>query len=267
MKRFGFTLSELLISIAIIGVIAAFVAPAVSDLMPDKNKSKVLKYNAVINNFLIDTFNDPSQYNPNNGEGIVTVANFEAKLRTALEIDASTNKSPDGSLWTITQDVTTGTYSLVVDVEPNNSTSVQYSANDKDPKDIDTFVLNIDKFGNVDAGDPLTQAYLRNSKKMNDKKNDFVSAEKILIAQTTKTEGSVGSSGSGEGNSNSGESSEGTDGNDDTGEGSEGADGNDGNDDTGEGSDGSDDSDSKPDLIVNPDGLVPVLREDLTPVE
>ena len=264
MKRFGFTLSELLISIAIIGVIAAFVAPAVSDLMPDKNKSKVLKYNAVINNFLIDTFNDPSQYNPNTGEGIETVADFATKLRTALEIDASTNKSPDGSLWTITQDATTGTYSLVVDVEPNNSTSVQYSANDKDPKDIDTFVLNIDKFGNVDAGDPLTQAYLRNSKKMNDKKNDFVLAEKILIAQTTKTEGSVGSSGSGEGNSNSGENSEGTDGT----AGSEGADGNDGNGDTGEGSEGSDDSDSKPDLIVNPDWLVPVLpRVDLTPVE
>ena len=47
MKK-GFTLAELLITMGIIGVIAAILAPAIGNLMPDSNKGKVLKvYNAL----------------------------------------------------------------------------------------------------------------------------------------------------------------------------------------------------------------------------
>ena len=49
MKKLGFTLSELLITLGIIGVAAALVAPAVTNLMPDKNKMMFIKnYNELV---------------------------------------------------------------------------------------------------------------------------------------------------------------------------------------------------------------------------
>ena len=52
MKKFGFTLAELLITLTIVGISVALVAPAVSNIMPDANKAKVLKYNVQLNNAL-----------------------------------------------------------------------------------------------------------------------------------------------------------------------------------------------------------------------
>lgn len=43
MKKLGFTLSELLITLGIVGVTAALVAPAVTNMMPDKNKMMFIK--------------------------------------------------------------------------------------------------------------------------------------------------------------------------------------------------------------------------------
>ena len=43
MKKFGFTLSELLITVGIVGVVAALTAPAVSNIMPDRNKMMFMK--------------------------------------------------------------------------------------------------------------------------------------------------------------------------------------------------------------------------------
>ena len=49
MKKTGFTLTELLITIAIIGVVAALSAPVVTNLTPDKNKMMFMKnYNEVV---------------------------------------------------------------------------------------------------------------------------------------------------------------------------------------------------------------------------
>ena len=44
MNKKGFTLAEVLIALAIIGVTAAITAPMLSSLMPDKHKAMVLKY-------------------------------------------------------------------------------------------------------------------------------------------------------------------------------------------------------------------------------
>ena len=44
--------------------------------------------------------------------------------------------------------------------------------------DVD-FIFKIDVYGNVKAGDALTEAYLKNPKKMNDKKADFAKAKSL----------------------------------------------------------------------------------------
>ena len=43
MKKTGFTLAELLITLGIIGVIVAILVPAVNNAMPDENKTMYLK--------------------------------------------------------------------------------------------------------------------------------------------------------------------------------------------------------------------------------
>lgn len=48
MKKLGFTLSELLVAIGVVAVGAALVAPTVSNIVPDKNKIKVINcYNKI----------------------------------------------------------------------------------------------------------------------------------------------------------------------------------------------------------------------------
>ena len=49
MKKNGFTLAELLIAIGIIGIVAAVTAPQLNKLLPDENKSKVLKAYKALN--------------------------------------------------------------------------------------------------------------------------------------------------------------------------------------------------------------------------
>ena len=43
MKKFGFTLMEIIVTIGIIGVVAAITAPTINNIMPDKNKIKVMQ--------------------------------------------------------------------------------------------------------------------------------------------------------------------------------------------------------------------------------
>ena len=62
MKKYGFTLSELLVAMAIIGIAAAIAAPAITKMMPDRNKSKVLKYYTTINNITTDLLSNENIY-------------------------------------------------------------------------------------------------------------------------------------------------------------------------------------------------------------
>ena len=62
MKKFGFTLAEVLLTMGIVGIVAAVSIPFLNQAMPDRNKAKVLKtYNTItkINQKLL---NDPRLY-------------------------------------------------------------------------------------------------------------------------------------------------------------------------------------------------------------
>ncbi len=73
MKKYGFTLSEILITLTILGIMAAIAAPSFTKAMPDKYKTRVLKnYNAIsdLNTELLSNSNiyyrkDPSTASEN----------------------------------------------------------------------------------------------------------------------------------------------------------------------------------------------------------
>ncbi len=62
MKKFGFTLSEIIITLGIIGIVAAITAPMIDGIMPDKNKAMVLKYYKIINDITTELLNNPAIY-------------------------------------------------------------------------------------------------------------------------------------------------------------------------------------------------------------
>ena len=62
MKKFGFTLSELLITVGIVGVVAALTAPAVSNIMPDRNKMMFMKNYKELTTITEKLLNDPTLY-------------------------------------------------------------------------------------------------------------------------------------------------------------------------------------------------------------
>lgn len=62
MIKKGFTLSELLITLGIIGVIAALTVPAVLGTLPDKNKTMYMKVYNTIANLTNDIMDNPALY-------------------------------------------------------------------------------------------------------------------------------------------------------------------------------------------------------------
>lgn len=188
MKRRAFTLSELLITMTVVAIISVLVAPAITNLMPDKNKARLLKYNVMLNNTINEILNDESLYHPHigtsgaetvfmNDSGQVCVGlscvegDFANLVKTKL-ID----KLGDGSRWTVI-DNEDGTYTFSIDMDENKK-SKEYSSSDT--KNINTFKLDVDPYGTVLPGDPLTDAFLKNPLKLNDRKKDIKKAKTFL---------------------------------------------------------------------------------------
>lgn len=212
MKKYGFTLSELLIAMSIIAVASALMAPAISNIMPDKNKARVLKYyNAVqettsnlldsetlyyaipgfdsdgmptltCNNQLIEYVNltctskpIESSYNSTDYEGINKYPNL---LRDKLLGNKTTTTTPDGAVWTISPvnnaDVAQG-YTISIDMEPNNSVNHAYDSTHKKP---DTYIFKVAADGKVTPGDALTEVYTKNPTRTS-KKEDLDEAATV----------------------------------------------------------------------------------------
>lgn len=196
MKKFGFTLAELVVTLSIIGIVSALVAPTISDLMPDKNKAKVLKYHALVNNAVSEILAD-ERYQPYTkingtdtelactGFECVTLAGDDIAEVIKAKLGISDDGILNGSRWEIL-DPNNLLDDLVekrirIDLNLNNDSSTDYNVaiNGVDIKKIDTIVFWLTKEDSIQAGDPLTDAYLQNPYKMNDRKKDFAKAKEL----------------------------------------------------------------------------------------
>ena len=192
MKKSGFTLSELIVALGVIAVISAFVIPAIMNVMPDKNKIRVLNYHtsiATTTEALLANkglYAPKMTYKPETGRyeqdciglactqaGVDVVVGYSGDskygnlLFKALDFDGSTH--PDGSVWTVTK---SGENHLIsINVDSKNSKNCYYKKNSCESPNIFRFKVN--PLGKVEANDALTYAYLLNPENMNNRKEDL----------------------------------------------------------------------------------------------
>lgn len=62
MKKLGFTLSELIVTLSVVGIVSAITVPMVSGLLPDKDKVNVLKVYKLVNDLNREMLNTPGLY-------------------------------------------------------------------------------------------------------------------------------------------------------------------------------------------------------------
>ncbi len=189
MKRLGFTLSEVIIALGIVGVIAAITAPLISGIIPDKSKVAVLKAYKMLNDVNEDLLSDMSlyitdgnckgfnctqrplnpAYNDAKYEGANKYRNLLADKFNVSTISGNKITTKDGTVWTVNS-----TSSVDIDINPNGKNCTYNKTSCKNP---DQFKFSIDSTtGKVSGNDALTKAYLANPYKLNDRKKDLKSA-------------------------------------------------------------------------------------------
>lgn len=220
MKKNGFTLSELIISLTIIGIASAIMMPSITKLMPDKHKVKVANVHAKIVNATAAILDDDSIYwcrddqeneglscdgqafGPFRNDARYTGNNkYENLMIYKLGLERANNAaggynwtSSDGVAWRFergwtrndgsftmanTNVTNTLSYRITVDVDGLNRGPNRMfgQANETKP---DRFRFRIDNYGGVTPEDAMTAAYMRNSFKSADKRNDRQTAQNLL---------------------------------------------------------------------------------------
>lgn len=188
MKKFGFTLAELVITLSIIGIVSALMAPAIKDLMPDKNKVQVTQFHTLLTNTIDEMFADESlvtQYTTYDETTLEpkVVGNDIHELFSQPDTELCTrlNKKMDENNKNLTYEMKQqGSSGYRIYLKVNNESVKRAYLLGCDHRKINTFIFDIDKYGTVSAGDALTDAYLRNPLNMNNKKEDLATAKKLV---------------------------------------------------------------------------------------
>ena len=86
MKKSGFTLAELMITLGIIAVAAVIAAPAISNVMPQKDKMKVIKYAVMIDDANNELLANKEFYHSTKYTGIISY-NYSNQLSSNFDRD------------------------------------------------------------------------------------------------------------------------------------------------------------------------------------
>lgn len=186
MKKRGFTLAELLVTLGVIGVVAAITAPSLNNLMPKKNKVQALKVYKIINDTTIDLLNDSGFYwtadcsdgldctaqplkEPNNGiskaqatggakYGMLLCSTlYTSGCTSATNVTFTTN---DGMTWEVTP-----ARKITVDINGSESPNCIYPSCNKP----DRFSFSVDKNGVVTGADAKTKEFIADPYKLSGK--------------------------------------------------------------------------------------------------
>ena len=197
MKKQGFSLSEVIVALGIVGVVAAISMPLVSGIIPDKNKIAVLKYYRMISGINEQLLNTPAYYWKPSGKNCVGFGctqkvlipelgdakdgnKYPRLLAYNLDTDGAISsggfKTTDGVNWTFTGGFgeSSGYVVITIDINDNGTSTLATAANRN--KKIDTFKFKVDVNGRVTGEDALTKQYLANPHKLSDRKNDYKKA-------------------------------------------------------------------------------------------
>ena len=211
MKKQGFTLAEMVISITIVGAIAAVSIPLISNIIPDRKKIQVLKVHKLLTTINQDILSDPSLYlQTENCTGLGCMAGpievnwtTNVNLRGLAENDSKylailadrlkvtdyniTKDKPQGSF--TTQDGIVWSFDkpednieLTIDIDAAGGEDCTHSATCTNPDQFE-FVISSNT-GRVFGRDALTMTYLANPHNLSDRSNDF--SNSIKYAQELK---------------------------------------------------------------------------------
>lgn len=192
MKKFGFTLMEVIVALGIIGVVAAITAPVLENLVPDKDKIAVLKAYKIITDINSEIMEDPSVWQTTSQEGnfgyIVSRNNQYVKysdiIKPYLNIEPGSAiensrgcefNTTDGNNWSIVE-LDQHKAAIYIDFNDEKKGRCMYNRNNCEKPGIFSFLVYAEPSLKAMPGDPLTAAYLANSNKLNDKKADYKTA-------------------------------------------------------------------------------------------
>lgn len=211
MRKNGFTLAEVLITLGIIGVASALLTPIVSNAIPDKNKTKVINLyqiiasntDAFLNNNsiyykkgiddscrglgcqyvpLLSPYDD-SKYSGKVKYGCLLASVLNINSKISAEGDTVSFQTNDGVAWTI-QSNDSGESIITLDLNGSKGKNCSYDKSLCTKPD--QFEFFVSQYGNIKGNDPLTTAYLGNPLKLNDKKNDYETASSDTETYVTK---------------------------------------------------------------------------------
>ena len=213
MKKLGFTLTEVLLSMAIIGVVASLTAPSLINMMPNKDKMQTLKYQKLISEINADLLNNRTLYpesdwkvngeltNGNIPEYDVLLEQSEKNIMKKnyyayflmdrledAELKGTPSSSkveftmPDGSLWIV--ETMNGQRPKTITIDMNGSSEGPNAFGSASQKYPDKIFFSIDKSASDkfsytgyaecdERKDPITCRYMNCPYYMNNRKLDY----------------------------------------------------------------------------------------------
>lgn len=204
MKKQAFSISELLITLAVIAVITVILLPGLVKMTPDKKKMTIINAHSKIVKTVEQILDDDSIYNcpeDSENEGFACqdkpdsvefndniysgdtkfeqIVAYKLGLKETNDSEDLKWKESNGSTWDFEKKGNNNSayYIITIDTDGKKGSNKYYGENNTTKPD--RFRFKVNNYGGVIGYDAMTEAYLRNSLKLNASEEDEKSAAKI----------------------------------------------------------------------------------------